>query len=316
MRWYSLAKPGAKVLAQVDTSLERISSLLVERGLYVLRYESCTDAIEPPVAQVRTAQGCELSIQVVSAPGAAPGELSMPGSCVIVIADSGGALNVSMRRQHSKGSLDATLRLERLGATATLEPTSANGPMRHRSNELREVGDVARINGPIQDLSVFAILGHVSHRGDVAVASGEWIAGPESPSALEGLEIRGLQPSVEIETQVLFGSRPPKWSNWTSSGSFAGTRGRRMPLVGVRFKLNGREADQHELSAEALFLGSPIMIKRGREIEMVSAAGADSLVGLRLQLRRSVTSQPRSVETLNERPREPRVRVFRAVAPR
>ena len=148
-------------------------------------------------------------------------------------------------------------------------------------------------NGSVFDLSKFAILGHVAHRGDVAVSSGEWIAGPDSPSAIEGLEVQGLQGGIQIDTQVLFGSRPPKWSNWVSSGSFVGTRGRRMPLVGVRLKLVGRDADQHELFAEALFLGSPIINKRGREIEMVSAAGADSLVGLRLQVRRSAMKSAR-----------------------
>jgi hypothetical protein len=157
------------------------------------------------------------------------------------------------------------------------------------------------------------VMGHVGYRGDVEVGAGDWIAGPESPSPIEGVEIRSPQSSaVQIETQVLIGSRPPQWSNWVSPGSFAGTRGRRLPLAGVRFRLRGSEADQHELIADALFLGSPIMIKRGREIEAVSSAGVDPLVGLRLVLHRKVESAPKLAQADSGKSREPRVRIFRA----
>ena len=64
-------------MTQLDTSLERISSLIVDRGLYLLRYDACADINEPPVALVRKAQGCEISIQIISEPGASPGRKIM-----------------------------------------------------------------------------------------------------------------------------------------------------------------------------------------------------------------------------------------------
>jgi hypothetical protein len=295
-------------VGQVDTSLERISSQFVERGLYVLKYESSPDKSEPPVAAVRPAQGSESTIQIISAPGAVAGELLAPGSCVVVLAEAPGALHVSVRRRQVGGSLDATLHLERLAK-----------PVENLSGQRGAAGQTVNAPaanglGPQSSAAAFVVMGHVALRGDIEVGPGDWIAGPESPSPIEGVEIRSARPSaVQIETQVLIGSRPPQWSNWASPGAFAGTRGYGLTLAGVRFRLAGSEADQHELIADALFLGSPILVKRGREIELISPAGVDSLVGLRVVLHRKAGSAPKSAQVDSGKSREPRVRIFRAV---
>jgi hypothetical protein len=300
-----------RFLAQSDTSLERISSILVERGLYVLRYDSCADTMAPPTAFIKKAEGCEATLQIISAPGSIQGELPAPGSCLVVIAEAPGALHISMRRQRSQGLFDATLRLELL----------TSGDFRKKMSEPRlpdgrDSVVSARGQGSVraQDFASFFIMGHVAHRGDVEVAPGDWIAGPDSPSPLEGLEIRNADSvSVSIETQALLGGRPPKWSDWASPNSFVGTRGQRLPIVGLRFRLRGPDADQYQLNAEALFLGAPIMTQRGRQIELKSAAGSDPLVGLCLALTRENAGQ---VKTPDGEPatqtRQPRVRIFRA----
>jgi hypothetical protein len=76
--------------------------------------------------------------------------------------------------------------------------------------------------------------------------------------------------------------------------------------------LQGAAAESLELAAEALFLGSLVTAKRGREIELVSNTGADPMVGLKLGLRvvEKAAVAPFSVVGGNER--GPRVRVFRA----
>jgi hypothetical protein len=298
-------------LAQSDTSLERISSILVERGLYVLRYDSCADTMVPPTAFVKKAEGCESTLQIISAPGSVPGELSVPGSCLVVVAEAPGALHISMRRQRSQGLFDATLRLELL--------TSGNFRDKLGEPRLSVVRDAVASargqgGGRAQDSTRFSIMGHVAHRGDIEVGPGNWIAGPDSPSPLEGIEIRNSEfAGVSIETQVLLGGRPPKWSDWASPGTFVGTRGRRLPLAGLRFRLRGPDADQYELHAEALFLGAPILTKHGRQLELMSAAGSDPLVGLRLTLARENARQVKTSEdVLATQTRQPRVRIFRA----
>lgn len=75
-----------------------------------------------------------------------------------------------------------------------------------------------------------------------------------------------------------------RWSRWVFAGEFAGSRGRRLPLAGVRLRLGGERADGYSLRGDALFLGSAVVSETGRELEFLSRAGGDPLVGLRLEL--------------------------------
>ena len=96
----------------------------------------------------------------------------------------------------------------------------------------------------------FSILGHLSRRGDVEVAAGEWLGGPQLPRAIEGLEIRAPQGSnTRIEMQVLVGTDPPRWLDWVAHGVFVGTRQRALPLSGIRLRLVGSDADRFEPAA-------------------------------------------------------------------
>jgi Clostridial hydrophobic W len=294
----------------IDISLERISSLYVERGLHLLRYERKSLAAEPPVASVSQADGCESSIQIISSPGATPGELPFPGSCVVILANASGALHVSVRRRNAEGSLDATLRLESLAPTKTSESAAGRLMPGVVGSRVASSGPSAQ---PRPTAPKIVVMGHVAHRGDVEAAGGDWIAGPASPSPIEGIEIRSSSgPSLGVEAQVMVGGQSPKWSDWVPSGSFAGTRGRRLPLVGVRLRLQGADAEQFELVADAVFLGSPIASKRGRETEFLSAGAGDPLVGFRLSVQPAEGVEARSQELKAWQLPESRVRVFRA----
>jgi hypothetical protein len=289
----------------LDGVLEREAAVQTECGLYLLRYASGAISGASPIAKVRPAPGSESFIEIISAPGIVTGFLSFPGECVVVRAQRAGELIISIMRQSVGASMDAVFRLEpvsgvqRAGAGVALEASSPNAISPSFTG-----GDVK-----------FSLLAHVSRRGDVDVGAGEWVAGPKAPAVIEGLEIRGsTNPGVGLELQPQVATTPPRWLDWVAPGKFAGTRGRGLALAGIRARLVGAEASRFVLSAEALFLGSAVQSKSGREIELVGSPGGDPLVGLRLDVVAAVEDGvPAKAATVQQRP-ESRVRVFRAVS--
>lgn len=308
-------------MGQSELGTLQTSVVAVERGLYVIRYVTAEDPKFPPVAEIRQSAGLEGALEIVCAPGLPFGKLSRPGSCLVVRAEQRGELQIALRGNPQSGSLDASFRLETLTSREELESLEATVVDDSNAKpSLRAVGrgaepaisqghDAAAVAAPAE----ISLLAHVAVRGDVTIRGDEWVAGPDSPAPIEGLEIKSIsQPGLQLELQVLIASRPPRWSEWAKPGVFAGTKGRGLPLGGVRLRLLGATAEGWELAADALFLGSLVKSKRGREIELVSATGTDPLVGLKLGVRtvEKVTAPPISV--VSNRDRSPRVRVFRA----
>ena len=302
-----------------ELAFDRDSSLLVAPGLYVLRYESGGDKIDPPTAVVLPAPGSEADIEIISAPGCASGRLEHPGAALLIRAADHGRLHIGVRRNGSNGSLDAAFRLESVGS---LSP----GPIRNETGRRLPADDkpaatafIAAADSRAPSKALF--LAHISRRGDIWVTPGEWAAGPDAPGRIEGLELRPLdREEVHAELQVLPANRDANWSDWIGAGAFAGSRGHSRPLAGVRLRLTGDQAHRFIVNAEALFLGSAIMNKRGREVECVSAAGRDPLVGFRFEVcpeRRLSVRAPVPLSGRDSAPgreAQPRVRVFRAAA--
>ncbi len=286
-------------------SVDRESSLFVARGLYVLRYDASATGLEHPLAIVRAAPGHESSVQIVSAPGRAPGQLDGPGAALVIRASEHGNLQIGIRRTREHGSLDAALKLESVGSFAEIE---AHGATSGSRSEERAPSSVR----PAEILFV----AHVARRGDVVLGPNQWAAGPDAPAPIEGLEIRPLaSDGLRVEIQVMTAGRASAWSEWASPGKFVGTRGRNLPLTGLRLRLVGDEADQFLLGSDALFLGSAIANRRGREIEFVSASGRDPLVGFRFEICSERRAGVRHAVAA-ARDSEPRIRVFRAAAGR
>ncbi|GEP01785.1 hypothetical protein [Methylobacterium haplocladii] len=290
---------------------ERVTSVSLKRGLFALRYVRSGAAGAVPTVSVQAATGSEAVIVVISAPGARSGVLLAPGGSLVVRAEQPGALRVTVRPQDG-GSADAELQLEPLHAGLPSLVGDAIGTGR--------LG--ARVdNAPTQPERAPArleVMGHVSRRGDVSVGAGQWIAGPDAPAPIEGLALRALdRPGLAIEYQVLIGGSDAAWTRWTTEG-YVGTRGKFKSLHGIRLRLTGADASAFEVEAEALFLGSATAFRKGREIELISHAAADPLVGLKLALI-SGHGLPPSVEYQNATAaddqsgaRAGRVRVFRA----
>jgi hypothetical protein len=290
-----------------ESGLEREATVKVDRGLYLLRYASGATSGASPVAMARPAQGSEPFIEVISAPGIVAGFLSHPGECLVVRAERGGILSVKILRQSVRASLDASFLLEPIGSENAASTVAPNGGSAVAPASLFPVDGTAK----------FSLLAHVSRRGDIEVGAGEWVAGPQAPAAIEGIEIRATWASgPRIEIQPMVASNPPRWLDWTPAGVFAGSRGRFLSLAGLRIRLVGDGAARFVLSADALFLGSAIVSKRGREIELVGAAGSDPLVGLRLDMAPEAVSAVNTAAAadaaFSPRRTEPRVRVFRA----
>jgi len=305
-------------LGQTESGAERTSAVAVERGLYIVRYVSAEDPVHPPMAEICQSAGPEGAIEIISAPGIPFGKLSRPGSCLVVRAEQSGELLIALRSNARSSSLEASFRLESLTSREELESwqsvlaedltTTPSLPTVRRGVGLQ----TSQAGGPSARVEI-SLLAHVAVRGDLTVKGEEWVAGPDAPAPIEGLEIQSVsQPGLNIEVQVLIAGRPPRWSEWAKLGVFAGTRGRGLPLVGVRLRLQGGNTEEMELVADALFLGSLVKSKRGREIEFASASGSDPLVGFKLALRalEKVAAPPISV--VGNRDRGPRVRVFRA----
>jgi len=292
-----------------DVIREREATVDVDRGLFLLRYASGAVSGPSPIALVRPAAGSEPFVEILSAPGVVNGFVSAPGECVVIRAEKPARINLQIKGQGTDGSLDATFRIEPL---AGIGSSSASPP-------------ATRVDDASGRGSAFKLVAHVARRGDIAVDPGVWIAGPEAPAAIEGVGVHGALPAgVGIEIQPLVGTNPPRWLDWAPSGAFVGTRGRALPLVGLRLRLVGERTGQHELSADALFLGSPIVSKRGPEVELQGPVGRDPLVGLRLALAAVAAGAkeqdfaghgPVLAETeIVDRQKEPRIRLFRASA--
>ncbi len=263
----------------------------VARGLHAFRYVSFQNGAAPAIAKVSpTSLGG--SLEIISMPGRVSGSLIKPGDCLVLRAEVQTEVLVGLNRGSPDGSLEASFRLEPIALSEDVAPPVIVEPQQ----EIRGVTFVA----------------HVANRGDVTFGENQWAGGPDAPGVIEGLEL--VAGGSRLEMQVMVGSRPPRWTGWVEAGEFAGTRGRRIPLSGIRLKLHADVSAEFEIEAEALFLGSLVTAKIGREVEFLSPSGIDPLVGLKLSVKRvqNVLNVRAGENASPVRDREPRVRVFRA----
>jgi len=320
-------------LSGVDVKFDRATSVAVSRGLLVVRYASSGATRDFPVAQVHSAANFARVVEIVSAPGTQQGRLEKPGDCLVLRVHESARVEIGLRRSTPTGSLDASFQVEVLGAgklpEASLDSarTVAEPPSSALVSELREpaavfvpapVVPVAATSAPVAQAAAQSVrpgltfVAHVAMRGDVVAGEDQWMAGPNAPAPVEGIVLRSAEPSrLVIEIQVLVAGAQ-KWSEWVGSGVYAGTRGRGLPLIALRFRLVGTDAAQMEIHADALFLGAAVLTKTGRQIEFASATGSDPLVGLKLGVR-TVEKPPVAQQSEGPwRDRGSRVRVFRS----
>ncbi|MBB3950208.1 hypothetical protein GGQ76_001499 [Aureimonas jatrophae] len=241
---------------------ERRAILKVERGLSSLTYRADAGSLgDGPVAEVVAVSP---GLRLVSAPGEPDALLRTPGRVLVIAADQPGTIEVVLRAARAGATLAATLELTRMGAEAEPSPEPRLRP--------------SLAEGGVE----FLLRAHVSLRGDLAAPRGHWICGPDAPGRIEGLEMRAVGEDLPIEYQVAVAGRGAGWSNWTPAGAYAGTRGKALPLIGLRARLTAAAAPGLALRADGAFLGASLVTRRGRDVELLGPTPLDPLVGLRL----------------------------------
>lgn len=276
----------------------------VGEGLYVLRYLASLKPKTAPSAIVRLADGEAGDIDIIVAPGLGAGEMLGPGSNIVLVARKAGLVEVVLKSSSGQAPPDARFSLDLLAPAVPRTYLAAA-----RSGSDMPATQRSSVKGGFGKRPTLDILAHVARRGDISADSDGWVAGPKSPSAIEGLELRCEGADIGISMQYKNAASVDRWSAWQAPGKFAGTRQKASPITGLRLKLVGTESASFELEGEALFLGSTILTGRGDEIEFVSAGGSDPLVGLRLALVELPPVRDPQIERLL-----PRVRVFRSYA--
>ena len=95
-------------------------------------------------------------------------------------------------------------------------------------------------------------------------------------------------------------------------GSFAGTRGRTIPIVSVLLEMSGAAAFNLQFAVEAVFLGAPIKRSTGKRVVVSGPTGREPLVGLRINIEgTSGAEQPPIKSSASEPKTVGQTRVFR-----
>lgn len=278
----------------------------LERGLFLIRYDEAADSASPPEIRVTSETAGEHQVAIITDPDAAYGVLSRPGDCLVVKALQRGAIRVEVAARTPRGSIKATVKLERL----------RNGGSAHGdgSTEVKQTTTPSVTTDPDFTLDDFEVIGHVARRGDVSVGANEWIAGPTAPSQIEGLSIHwpGKPDGLTLRYSVEVGGNGRSSPQTVRLGQFSGTKGRALPLVGLTLELDGEGAPDYELTVEGLFLGSSPVRLRGEKVSLRSPGGRAPLVGLKIGIERnSATTRGESRGNMQASTLASGVRVFR-----
>jgi hypothetical protein len=298
-------------LAQIDRArdMSRVTqqqTITLDRGLFLVRYVTAEDQTLPPRVKFSADPASNKNIRFLLHPDHNEPVLWQPDTCLVLYATATAKLAVRVIPAREGRSIAATIRIE------PLSQGNAELPLTHSKN-LSNLSD---------DRETFRILGHLTGIGDVIVNANDWLAGPSAPTRIEGISLAwpGKPPGLDIRYAVKTAKPQPISGRTTELGSFAGTRGRAMPIVGLMFEICGPAAANFKISLEAIFLGSPATRIVGDRIVTSGPTGREPLVGLRLGLNptldlKSAQSAPRTrVKPSVSKPRQStdRVRVYRS----
>ena len=276
----------------------------VDKGLVIVRYATAVDEIRPPKIEVLVNPKDEKHIELISNPLHSDAVLSRPGACLVVRAMQPGKLLVEVIPFDDDGSTAATVKVEMLSQGETSEAQLA----------LTVGSGYNPVAKSHVDLDRLRIVGHVAGIGDVTARADEWVAGPSAPARIEGFSIvwPGKPDDLDIRYCVKLARPHAVSGRMMGLGAYAGTRGRALPIVGIRLEMSGAAASSFRMVSEAAFLGAPIARTSGKQIEMSGPTGREPLVGFRLRLDEiNIPLQP--VLTPSARS-QGRVRVFRSRA--
>jgi len=242
----------------------------LKRGLFLVRYAAAEDKAQPPRVKVAPDPPSNPDISFYLHPDHSEPMLWQPDTCLVVRATAPGQLVVEVDPAPDGGSVAATVRIEPLN-----QGTAAASPAKSK---------VARRSS--FDLKTLRVLGHVGGIGDVIVNANEWVAGPAAPARIEGLAIQWPDKPADLEIRYAAKTAQAQLGSGRAVplGSFAGTRGKAMPIVGVMLELAGSAAAHFQFFIETIFLGALAQRMRGKRLVVSGPTGREPLVGLRLAL--------------------------------
>ncbi|RXH10109.1 hypothetical protein [Bradyrhizobium guangzhouense] len=277
----------------------------LNRGLYLIRYEGAEDKSAPPTVRVFPERGEGQNCTIIAPPDATDTILYGPPSGLVISAQRSCRLVIEVAPTYRGGSTAANVKIEPLtqGQLPTRASTFPREAPQPSAGELRD----------------FRLMAHVAGIGDVTEPVDTWIAGPNAPARIEGICLYwpGKPQDLTIQYAVRF-ARPQRGDNqFVPLGTFAGTRGRALPLTGINLEVSGPGAHLYSVTAEAIFLGAPALRMSGHRINLSGPSGREPLVGIKLGVEHAaVQSAPqptRSVAAPAQPPRSGgRVRVFRS----
>jgi hypothetical protein len=282
--------------------LEHQKVVDLERGLFLVNYKSAEDSSAPPKIALSVIEGHERNIEFILHPDATEPSLWRPNSALIVRANASARLQIEVLPTRAGGSRAASISIEPIQSGELASVTHAMG---HRS-------DVA---GAL-NTDAFKLLAHVAGIGDVVVGPNAWIAGPAAPSRIEGLALEwpGKPADLDIRYAVQLANAQAGSARMVSLGTFAGTRGRALPLTGVVLQMDGNT--ELQFSAEAIFLSAPSLRAIGRRVVLSGPTGREPLVGIRVaveQIAGFVATAESTRPAASQTPATSgRVRVFRS----
>jgi hypothetical protein len=259
-------------------------SFMLQRGLYVLRYESSVDASRPPLVTVACEAGRN---EVILHPEQARATMSAPGQALVIRATESGNVQVEIASSASTGALDATLKFEQLRPDTGWPAGLAGGTSGFGEPATPYLASPA---------AKIQLLGHVARLGDVVVGPDEWLGGLSAPARIEGFLVRwpGKPADVQLRYAATIAGQRPGEARLVEVDEYTGTRGRARPLVGLTAELIGPGAGNYQLTVEALFLGAPTRRMTGPSLAVAGPTGREPLVGLRMSLagQKAVPQQP------------------------
>jgi hypothetical protein len=279
-----------------DAEQQKVLSL--DRGLFFVNYKSADDSVSPPRVMVAPAEGHEQRMEIILHPDATEPTLWQPNSGLVVRVNTPATLQVQVQPARPGGSRAAIVRVEQVQAGCA---PSALGE-----------GNGARLHAHVATEGL-KVLGHVAGRGDIVVGPNAWIAGPAAPSRVEGvaLEWPDRPASVDIRYAVQFANGQSGSGKMVPLGTYAGTRGRALPLTAVVLEMSG--ADDLKFVAEAGFLNAPTLRAVGKRVVLSGPTNREPLVGIRIGIEHAIATKEVTAPTAPHKPAgSARVRVFRS----
>lgn len=238
----------------------------LDRGLFCIQYQSADDEMSPPKVVVSPAPGDERKVELILHPDADQAVLWQPGSSLIVRTISPAQLHVQVVPLRPNGSRAASVKFENL--------TQGTPTQSHRGRKDQDL-----------ETEGLRLLGHVAGIGDVVVGPNEWVAGPATPSRIEGIALEWPEKPDDLDLRYAVKSATQAGTpKMVHLETFAGTRGRALPITGIVLEMSGAGASDCQFVAEALFLSSPTLRAVGQRVVLSGPTGREPLVGLRVTI--------------------------------